>query len=525
MSGARSITDKGGIKIMPEDRRFASLSRGFNPRWTSHPQYVRLVRTSEEVVHALQQAVDEPSPADLRTRITVRSGGHCYEDFVCAEDVRVIIDVSLMNNIYEDRGMICVEAGATNGDLRKRLFLLTGKALPGGSCPSVGIGGHVPAGGFGLLSRQFGLTVDYLHAVEIAVVDKDGKVSLETVSRDQKNSDPDRYGLWWANTGGGGGNFGIVTKFWFKGLPDAPERVLFVASGWEWADMRQEHFTQIIENFGEFFASGAAADPEQYGPLFGILLLTHRSKKKVGLIAQIDAGLPNAGQRMDAFRRAMRGDVPIGLADLDEAYGEYAALSGLAEPKPLPWDSAEKLLGPVDNLRCGKHKSAYMLDRMPGEQIEALWRALALEKDGIERDAVVQIDSYGAAINTVPVEDTAVAQRSSILKLQHQIYWPVDKDGTDHLRWIRKLYQDMYAATGGVPASPAPARPSVTDGCYIGYPDVDLNDRPGEEIDRWSTLYYGSHYEALQRVKDRWDPRDIFRHQQSIELPPQRLAR
>ncbi|TMQ94560.1 FAD-binding oxidoreductase [Actinomadura soli] len=515
-----AVADEGGLKIMPGDRRFAALCRGFNPRWRANPEYVRVVRTSEETRAALEKAVNE-QVTGTRDRITVRSGGHCYEDFVCSDDVRVIIDVSLMDRIYEDpdRGedVVCVEAGATNGDLRKGLFLQTGRVLPGGSCPSVGVGGHVPVGGFGLLSRQFGLTVDYLYAVEVAVVDEDRRVRL-VVATDEPR-DPNRD-LWWAHTGGGGGNFGIVTRFWFRALPQVPERVLLTASGWKWSQMNRAHFGRIIDNFGEFFATTDPAAQQRYRPLFAILLLSHRSQDKIGLIAQIDASVPDAEARLKEFLRAMSQEVGPVRESLSEAYGEYPALAGLESPAMLPWSTVDKLLGPVDNLRCGKHKSAYMREPLPREQIDELWAALALEDPDIVRDAVIQIDSYGGEINDRSPMDTAVIQRSSVLKLQHQIYWPAGQDGDDHLRWIRELYQRMYQGTGGVPVPDGHQGQHTTDGCYIGYPDVDLSDpRWNTSTVPWSELYYGRHYGKLQDVKLRWDPLDIFRHRQSVQLP------
>ena len=60
----------------------------------------------------------------------------------------------------------------------------------------------------------------------------------------------------------------------------------------------------------------------------------------------------------------------------------------------------------------------------------------------------------------------------------------------------------MYAATGGVPPA----------GAYIDYPDVDL----AGEAHPWPALYYGPNYRRLQRIKARWDPRNVFRHDLSV---------
>jgi FAD/FMN-containing dehydrogenase len=85
--------------------------------------------------------------------------------------------------------------------------------LPGGIGTGVGMGGHVTGGGFGPLSRLYGQMSDHLYAVETVVVDENGKAKAVTATREE--DDPHRD-LWWAHTDGGGGNFGVATKFWFR---------------------------------------------------------------------------------------------------------------------------------------------------------------------------------------------------------------------------------------------------------------------------------------------------------------------
>ena len=511
---------RGGIKIGPDDPRYGTLCRGFNPRWRAEPEYIRLPRTGDEVRYALQEALAEPSKPD-KSRITVRSGGHCYENFVCSPDVRVIIDLSLMDGVGIDAatGDVRVEAGVTNGQLYKKLYLPTGRALPGGSCPSVGIGGHVVAGGFGLLSRQHGLTVDYLYGVEVAVVAQNGEVELVTATAD--DTDQSLADLWWAHTGGGGGNFGIITRLWFRDLPQAPKNVFLGTGGWKWADIDEEHFRRIVENYGAFFEQHQGGPGDEYAALFGILLLSHASNKQIGLIAQIDAGVPNARELIIDFQHEINRGVGRELVPLTEAHGEFAALAALGglsvsprtrEVTALPWDVVSKVAGAPHNDKCGKYKSAYMRTRLPQEQVGALWRGLTADKE-VFRDSVVQIDSYGSAINRRRPGDTAVIQRDCVLKLQHQAYWPAGENGDSQLQWIRALYRDMYPH--GVP-SPGPH----THGCYIGYPDVDLVDPEWNPRGiPWSRLYYDTDYPRLQRAKKRWDPGNVFRHTLSVEPP------
>ena len=144
-----------------------------------------------------------------KLRVVVRSGGHCLEGFVADPAVRVLIDMSLMTAVYYDPEMsaFAVEAGATVGEAYRRLFLRWGLMIPAGVSPDIGMGGHVSGGAFGFLCREHGLAADYLYGVEVVVVDERGAARSVVATREP--ADPNRD-LWWAHTGGGGGNFGIV---------------------------------------------------------------------------------------------------------------------------------------------------------------------------------------------------------------------------------------------------------------------------------------------------------------------------
>ncbi|MFV2171497.1 FAD-binding oxidoreductase [Actinomadura sp. LOL_016] len=502
--------------IRPGDKRYAGLSRGFNQRWIGEPEYVRLVRTGEEVRAALERAVNE-TPADpSRSRITVRAGGHCYEDFVCGKDVRVILDISPMCRLYYDEAMkaYCVEAGATNRHVYGQLYPVSGKVLPGGSCHSVGLGGHVPAGGFGPLSRQHGLTVDYLYAVEVAVVDGDRNVRLVVARRD--DDDAERAELLWAHTGGGGGNFGIVTRFWFRGLPEPPRNVLVTGLAWAWDDFTRDDFGELLAGFGEYFRDNQ--DPSAAsGKLFGLLKLNHVSNGQIGLLAQVDVDDEEGPAAMREFVAAVDGRIRPRAVPLRAPMGEHDVVHLPVHgdvPGVMPWLTAARSLDAVGENRCGKYKSAYLREPFTERHINAMWAYLGNEQytDYENGRALIQVDSYGAAVNR-PLHDTAARQRDSILKLQYQVYWTrLDPDEDRHLAWIRDAYRATFEDSGGVPAVGG-----ATDGCYIGYPDTDLNyDRWNGSGQTWATLYYKDAYGRLQDVKRRWDPLDIFRHDQSI---------
>src|SRR3954463_9782419 len=98
-----------GVSVTPDDPRYPTLVRGFNLRWVGTPRYVELCGNTDQVVRAVQQAVD----AGLR--ITVRGGGHCDEDVVSGNDGGAILDVSALKRVYFDAATDCyvIEGGAT----------------------------------------------------------------------------------------------------------------------------------------------------------------------------------------------------------------------------------------------------------------------------------------------------------------------------------------------------------------------------------------------------------------------------
>ncbi|MGG7575538.1 FAD-dependent oxidoreductase [Streptomyces sirii] len=540
-----------GTEVGPGDPRYEALRRGFNQRFIASPDYVSVVGSTDEAVAALNKYLASHRPDEsLDRRITVRSGGHCYENFVCGDDVGVILDLGQMDRAHLDQemGAYCVEAGANNWHVATHLYAPFGVALPGGSCYSVGAGGHVSGGGYGLLSRQHGLTVDYLYAVEVVVV-RDGQHAEVVVAR-RDSPDERLRDLWWAHTGGGGGNFGVVTRYWFKGLPKPPGEVLLHAVAWPWDKLRGEpdRFKSLVRNYGLFFEyENTRQLPESlrgdFTDMFTLLKLTHHSNGKIGLITQLDATRPDSVARLNAFLGWVTKDLGVDPTPLDRRMGEHAPMGGLHVPTRLPWLTATQTLNGSGDNQCGKYKSAYMTRGFTEAQLTAIYGALTRDDGYKNPQALLQVDSYGGAINLPDSQDTAVYQRSSVLKLQYQTYWSwkrdSNKDGVadhhdaeidpsiaaPHLRWIREFYRDVYKDTGGVPVL-APAEASaegkpapVTDGCYINYPDTDLDDP------EWNTsgqpshrLYYGDdNYRRLQEAKEYWDPRNVFRHAQSIQ--------
>ncbi|GAA2677421.1 MULTISPECIES: FAD-binding oxidoreductase [Actinosynnema] len=509
---AQAQPSSAPISVLAEDPRYPDLVRGANLRWVGSPDRVHLADSADSVVAALRSAVRAGE------RVAVRSGGHCYEGFVTDPAVRTVIDLSGLSVVTYDRDhrAFSIAPGATLGDVYRTLFKKWGVTVPGGSCPSVGAGGHIAGGGYGALARKHGLVVDHLHGVEVVVVDRDRRVRKVVATRDA--GDPNRE-LWWAHTGGGGGNFGIVTRYLMRTpgvssdnpsdlLPKPPSRLLVANVTWPWADFTPETFARLVRNYCSWHERNSAPDSPCTG-LFSQLKLFHRSAGTNLLVAQVDADDPRAHDLLAAF-----------LAEINEGVGTVPGGPAMKvnERRELPWLHAVCTwpgFAGLDATQRFKDKSAYLRRGFSDVQIAALHRRL-VDPDFGNPASLLLMAGYGGQVNTVAPSATAVPQRDSILKLQYLSFWHDEADDPANLDWVRSLYREVHADTGGVPAPDG----AITDGCFVNYADADLGD-PALNTSGvpWHRLYYKDNYPRLQRAKAAWDPLGVFRHAQSVELP------
>lgn len=481
-------------KVTPDDPRYPTLVRGFNLRWVGTPSYIQVCSETQEVVDAVQLAVDSG------LRITVQSGGHCYENFAVGNAGGVIIDMAGFNRVYYDEQMqaFCIEAGCTLWNVYWNLYKEYGVCIPGGSCYSVGAAGHISGGGYGLLSRKFGLTVDWLYGVEMVVVDTTG--GAEAVIVTDGSADQADLDLLWANQGGGGGNFGIITRFFFRELPAAPPFAYVKNMAWNWSETSQSQFTTLVQRYGEFLQKNSAPG-SPFDGLFTLLHLTQQAASQFTLTAQY---VGEHHELVDEFVDYMNGDGAAGkIVAQTHAVGRHFFPLRTTQKTAMPWLYATQTLDGSGPNQRGKYKSAYMTQQFPDSQIQTIYSWLT-DSCYANSQALLQVDSYGCTINSVAPDATAVPQRSSIMKLQYQTYWTDPKDDQLNLDWIRAFYNAMYGDEGPMPDG-------TMDGCYVNYPDADLKN--------WAYLYYLNNYPRLQQVKAEWDPNNIFNHAQSIQSP------
>lgn len=506
------------VTITPNDLRYETLRKGHNSRWPANAQdsagKIALCENAEDAAEALQSIVN----AGMRP--TIRSGGHCYEDFVVNNPGGAILDLSLLAAVGKRDRTSAYEIGPGtqlwNGYLE--LYKRYGVTLPGGTCGTVGAGGHISGGGYGLLSRLHGLTCDWLTAVDILTVDAKGHVVTRTA--DAKHD----ANLFRACRGAGGGNFGVITKYHFEHLPPAPLCVMEAYVQFSWAETPVERFVTILRTFGEYWET-RGQDAETWG-MFSVLVVSHKANPHFGLSVQFCnpdgtcSDLTVLNEYLDRFGHC--GGVTVepppvlGMGKAVATPGGQDICLGTHTIRKKDWVDATA--GGGGWSWRGKYKSAYMKRGFTESEARCIYKHLQRTLPGTDLNgSMVEIDSYGGAINRARlVEETSAPQRSSVIKIQPMTFWSNPAEDAVRRQWLEEFYTELYSgpdADAEHPGTPYPGK--NYEGCYINYPDKDMLVYP-----YWPQLYYGTGglYEYLQGVKRQYDPNNVFHHAMSVRL-------
>jgi FAD/FMN-containing dehydrogenase len=402
-----------------------------------------------------------PALAWCRARgldLTVRGGGHNIAgSAVC--DGGLMIDLSPMKAVRVDpeTRLASVEPGATLGDL-DRATQARGLAVPVGINSTTGVAGLTLGGGFGWLSRKHGLTIDSLAAVE--VVTADGR-TLQASERE--NAD-----LFWALRGGGG-NFGIVSRFEFRSYPVGPEVL---------AGLVVYPFDQAREVLGQYRRFAAAAPEElnvwaimrQAPPLPFLPEAVHG--REVVVLAVFYGGDPARGRALiDPLRRFGK---PLGEHIGVQPYCQWQqAFDPLLAPGARNYWKSLNFIELTDGLFDTVLSAA---GRLPTNQCEIFVGMLA------------------GAPNRIAPEATAYFHRDARFVMNVHGRWNDPSEDAPGIAWAR----DFFAS----------AKSHASAGGYVNF-------MTGDEAERVPAAY-GRNYDRLKAIKRRYDPENIFRHNQNI---------
>jgi aclacinomycin oxidase len=302
----------------------------------------------------------------------------------------------------------------------------------------------------------------------------------------------------------------VVTRYWFREsgvagsdparlLPPVPDSITTLTAEWSWNDVDQPGFLTLLRNHGVWCERNS--DPSSSNSSIWTLFEIHRQQFGKIIIRAVSTAGTRAERQIDQF-----------LASVSDG----TVAPGKKEVAGLGW--LDFALNPLPDLFAAppggasvKVKDAMLKRRLSDEQIDTAYHHLT-RGDCDVMGGMLGLATYGGRINTVPPDATASAQRASIIDLACSVGWLDPRDEEQSLRWAREFYRELFRETGGVPVPG-----DRYDGAFINHPDTDLADTALNTSGvPWHSLYYQANYPRLQRVKQRWDPRNVFRHALSI---------
>lgn len=407
-------------------------------------------------------------------KLNVKNGGHSYAGYCLNED-GIVLDLSRMKAfvIDQDNMTLTTQAGSIWLDLYEGLAKIDPQLMVlGGQCPTVGVSGFTLGGGLSTFSRQYGLSIDNLLAVKH--VDPQGNL-LELTNQETSQ---DRKDLFWALTGGGGGNFGVTTEFKFK-IHKLPNPTI-VAGELTWNIPQQVNdFRAAMETFNNMDA------PKE------LCIDAFYNYDKEQLQAEMTVIYNGTMQECERV-----------LAPILK----YNPQNGLKSMRWIDWEHQEEGFD-SDSKVYHHHVSFIMGEKAITPKVNNIILdllesapALIANDDPAKpnlKNCHILWDNIGSFTSTIPAEQTAFYWREGVYVMTAMITWQTPNQASQAFEWAQRC-KDLLT-------------PFALEGkaAYVNYIDGTLTD--------WQQAYYGKNYSRLQKIKTQWDPDNFFYFKQSIE--------
>jgi hypothetical protein len=444
-----------GQLLTKENKDYNEARLIWNGMINKHPALIARCKNSEDVSLVVKFARNN----NLLT--SVRGGGHNVAgNAVC--DGGLMIDLSLMNNISIDKKKMAAvaEPGCTLGNADEATQKY-GLVIPAGIVTSTGIAGLTLGGGFGWLSRKWGLTCDHLISAE--VVTAGGEIIH--VSSDEN---PD---LFWGLKGGGG-NFGIVTSFEFNLRELGPE----IAGGL--ILYKLEETEKVLAFYNEFISTA---------PREITTVIVYRNCPPAPFIKEEFHGKPVFG-----IGALYAGKAEKGMEVLKPLKSFGSPIADVVVPKPFVTHQAMLDAGQPKGA-CYYWKSEYTKDISKDLSSKFVEQTLNMSSTA----SIIAAFQLGGAITDIGEEDTAYSFRNAGFALNINTQWQNHSDPEKHISWARKTQQfsTPYSMGGG----------------YINFASSD------ETQERVAATYGEKKFKRLVELKRKYDPDNFFRLNQNIK--------
>ena len=447
---------KSGFKgevLVPADADYDGARAIWNAMIDKRPALIARAAQTADVVRAVNFARDNGLP------LAIRAGGHNIAGNALVDD-GLVIDLSRMKAARVDATArrVVIEAGAVLADL-DAATQAHGLAVPLGINSTTGVAGLTLGGGFGWLSRKHGLTIDNLESAEVVTAKGE-------VVRASAGEHPD---LFWALRGGGG-NFGVVTRFEFRLHPVGPE-LLTGLIVYPIAEARS-----VLRQYHEF----ATKAPDELTvwavlrkapPLPFLPPAVHG--QPVIVLAALYAGDPKKGEPLVAPLRTFGKPV-----------GEHVGVG--------PYTGWQQAFDPLLTAGARNYWKSHNFTTLADGLFDATLHAVdTLPSPHCE----IFIGALGGATMRPAVDSAAYSQRDARFVMNVHGRWETAAEDARGIGWARDFFK---AAT-----------PFSTGGVYVNFMTADEGDRV--------RAAYGANYARLAKVKRQYDPGNLFSVNQNIK--------
>jgi FAD/FMN-containing dehydrogenase len=443
---------KGEI-VLPGDPNYNEVREIWNAMIDRQPAVIIQCAEADDVPHAISYARDNG------LEISIRGGGHNIAGSALCNN-GLMIDFSNMTAVKVDaqKRRAYVEPGATLGDFDKAIQA-HGLATPVGINSTTGIAGLTLGGGFGWLTRKYGMTIDNLISAEMVTAD----------GRKIQVSEGENTDLFWAIRGGGG-NFGVITQFEFSLHPVGPE----ILAGLIVFPINQAK--QVLQKYREFVKSA----PEELSiwvvlrkapPLPFLPVAVHG--KEVVVLAIFYAGDTAKGEKLiDPLR------------SFGDAYGEHIGTQPYVQ-----WQQAfDPLLTPGARNYWKSHNFKELSDGALDTIIEFVGKIPSPQCE-------IFLGLIAGAANRVSSNAMAYGHRDAKFVLNVHGRWDDAAQDEIGVAWAREFFKA--------------SAPYASAGVYVNFMTEDESDRVAAA--------YGENYARLKQVKKKYDPKNIFHNNQNIK--------
>jgi FAD/FMN-containing dehydrogenase len=461
-----------GDVVLPGDVTYAQAKQLDSGIFDSiSPQAIAYCENPQDIRTCLNFAQDHNLP------LAVRSGGHSAAGY--STTTGLVLDVSRLNTIQIGRSTVTLGPGAQGVDIVSALSA-QGLSAVTGNCPTVCAGGYLQGGGIGPLARKYGVASDRLVSADVVLAD--GRTGRCSATREPE--------LFWALRGGGGGNFGVVTRYEIK--PTETTRMVSFTMTWPWARAAEviAAYLPWLEHAPDDLTANLTVMDQNVAP----------GSQPVVLVSGgwFGGGADGLDPHLNELVSAV-GTPPATRAATDMAYH----------------DAMMQMFGCGTKTVDACHRVGYSLEAELARQSFVVARGRLFEK----------------TMNASAINEALTAFTANPVAGQFRVMsWgglggQINRAPASATAYVHRSAQHYFTFTAGLRA-PAPtdeAKAAVQSWADAGYAVAErYGDGEGQvnfidaRLPDWRRAYYGENYDRLVRAKRRYDSHGFFRFPQAI---------